>query len=313
MPGGRESWTLLGDDGEVVEPAERYLAYLAAIERSPNTVRAYAISLKLWFEFLRHAAVSWDEAVVEDVARFVAWLRAPAGNVIVLADGSGVRGPATVNRYLAGVFGLYDHHARAGLRVAAELVAWRRMSRGSYKPFLHHVTKGRAIAVRPVKLHVPRRAPCTLEPAQIVAILAACEHLRDRFLLALLAETGMRVGQALGLRHSDFVSRKREIHIVARPDNANGARAKLRTEAVIPTSTPLVRLYSEYMHEEYHELDSDYVFVNLWGGRVGHPLCYSTVRQMVARIEDRTGIAFTVHMLRHTHATDLIRRGVPIE
>jgi integrase/recombinase XerD len=63
MPGsGRESWTLLGDDGEVVEPAERYLAYLSAIERSPNTVRAYAVSLKLWFEFLGHAAVNWDEA-----------------------------------------------------------------------------------------------------------------------------------------------------------------------------------------------------------------------------------------------------------
>jgi hypothetical protein len=44
---GRESWTLLGDDGEVVESAERYLAYLAAVERSPHTVRAYAISLKL--------------------------------------------------------------------------------------------------------------------------------------------------------------------------------------------------------------------------------------------------------------------------
>ena len=81
MPGsGRESWTLLGDDGEVVEPAERYLAYLAAVERSPNTVRAYAISLKLWFEFLGHAAVSWDQAGVEDVARFVGWLRAPAGS-----------------------------------------------------------------------------------------------------------------------------------------------------------------------------------------------------------------------------------------
>ena len=169
---GRESWTLLGDDGEVVEPAERYLAYLAAIERSPSTVRAYAVSLKLWFEFLQLAGTSWDEAGVEDVARFVAWLRAPAGNVIVLADGSGARGPATVNRYLAGVFGFYDHHARTGLRVAAELVSWRRLSRGSYKPFLHHVTKGRAIPVRPVKLQVPRRAPRTLEPAQIVAILA---------------------------------------------------------------------------------------------------------------------------------------------
>ena len=149
---GRESWTLLGDDGAVVEPAERYLAYLTAIERSPNTVRAYAISLKLWFEFLQHAAASWDEAGVEDVARFVAWLRALAGNVIVLANGSGVREPATVNRHLAGVFGFYNHHARTGLRVAAELVSWRRISRGSYKPFLHHVTKGRPIPVRPVKL-----------------------------------------------------------------------------------------------------------------------------------------------------------------
>src|SRR5262245_47481828 len=113
MPGGRVSWTLLGDDGAVVEPAERYLAYLTAIERSPNTVRAYALSLKLWFEFLQQAGTQWDEAGVEDVARFVAWLRAPAANVIVLADGTGAREPATVNRYLAGVFGFYDHHARA--------------------------------------------------------------------------------------------------------------------------------------------------------------------------------------------------------
>ena len=75
MPGsGAESWTLLGDDGGVVEPAERYLAYLAAIERPPNTVRAYAVSLKLWFEFLAWADLSWQEVGIEDVARFVAWL-----------------------------------------------------------------------------------------------------------------------------------------------------------------------------------------------------------------------------------------------
>src|SRR6516165_9946942 len=310
---GRESWTLLGDDGGVVEPAERYLACLAAIERSPNTVRAYAVSLKLWFEFLQHASVSWDEAGVEDVARFVAWLRAPAGNVVVLAGGSGAREPATVNRYLAGVFGFYDHHARTGLGVAAELVSWRRISRGSYKPFLHHVTKGRPIPVRPVKLHVPQRAPRILEPGQIVAILAACEHLRDRFLLSLLAETGMRVGQALGLRHADFVSRKREAHIVPRAGNANGARAKLRSAAVVPVSAPLVRLYSEYMHVEYGGIDSDYVFVNLFGGRVGAAMTYPAVHQLIGRIAARTGIGFTARVLRHSHATDMVRRGVPIE
>jgi len=37
----RESWTVLGDDGPV-QPIERYLAYLTDIERSPNTVKAYA-------------------------------------------------------------------------------------------------------------------------------------------------------------------------------------------------------------------------------------------------------------------------------
>jgi integrase len=197
--------------------------------------------------------------------------------------------------------------------VAAGLVAWRRVSRGSYKPFLHHVTKGRPIPTRPVKLIVTRRAPRILDAGQVVAILAACEHLRDRFLFALLAETGMRVGQALGLRHCDFVSRRREVAIVPRPDNANGARAKLREAAVIPVSVPLVRLYSEYMHVEYGELDCDYVFVNLFGGRIGQPLCYQTVHRLATRIAARSGIAFTAHMLRHTHATDLIRRGVPVE
>jgi integrase/recombinase XerD len=78
-----------------------------------------------------------------------------------------------------------------GVGLAADLVAWRRVSRGSYKPFLHHVTKGRPIPVRPVKLMVPRLTPRTLDPGQVATILGACEHLRDRFLMALLAETGI--------------------------------------------------------------------------------------------------------------------------
>src|SRR5260370_42712210 len=164
------------------------------------------------------------------------------------------------------------------------------MSRGPYKPFLHHVTKGRPIPVRAVKLHVPQRSPRTLEPGQIVAILAACENLRDRFLLSLLAETGMRVGQALGLRHSDFVSRNREVHIVPRAGNANGARAKVRSAAVIPVSTPLVRLYSEYMHAEYGDIDSDYVFVNLFGGSVGAAMAYTAAHKLIGRIAARPAI-----------------------
>ena len=82
----------------------------------------------------------------------------------------------------------------------------------------------------------------------------------------------MRVGQALGLRHADFVSRAKEVRIVPRADNANGARAKLRSPVTIPVTAGLVRCYSDYMHAEYGELDSDYVFVNLWAGRIGAPM-----------------------------------------
>lgn len=308
-----ESWTVVDDDFMTVDSAERYLAYLTAIERSPNTVRAYAFSLALWWEFLRLREVGWSDAVVEDVSGFVTWLRAPAANVIVLDASAARRAEATVNRHLAAVFGFYDFHARNGVRLAESLVAWRRVPRGSFKPFLHHVTKGRPVPTRPVKLTVPRRLPVTLSVEEVTVILAACSRLRDRFLFALLAETGIRVGQALGLRHSDLVSHRRELKIVPRDDNANGARAKTRTVAAVPVSTALVRLYSDYMHTEYGDLDSDYVFVNLFSEPFGRPLRYDAVAKLVTRLRTRTGIEFTPHVLRHTRATDLIRAGVPIE
>ena len=310
---GTESWTVLDEDLRLVEPVEDFLAYLTAIERSPSTVRAYAQSLKLWFEFLAGRETRWDGADVEEVSRFVAWLRSPAENVIVLDATAARRTEATVNRHLSGLFAFYDYQARSGVGLASHLVGWRRVARGSYKPFLHHVTKGNPIPTRPMKLKVPKKIPRTLTDHQLRAILDACSHVRDRFLLALLAETGMRIGQALGLRHADFVSRRREVHIVPRADNANGARAKCRSTQVIPVSTGLVRLYSEYMHTEYGELDSDYEFVNLWGEPFGHALSYQAVNGIVERLRARTGIFFTPHMMRHTHASDLIRRGVPIE
>jgi integrase len=304
------SWTVLDDSGEPVAPIEAYLSFLCAIERSPNTVRHYAVGLKLFFEFLDGAGVTWKEASVEDVARFVAWLRAPDLDAIGETLG---RQPATVNQILAAVFGCYDYLARLGVTLSEGLVAWRRAGRRSYTPFLYHATKANPVKVRPLRLAVARRAPKTLTVEQIVAVLAACEHLRDRFLFALMAETGLRVGQALGLRHCDIDSPSRQLCIVPRADNANGARAKTRDTETIPVSGALLRLYGEYMHAEYGTLDSDYVFVNLWAEPWGQPLTYNAVNQLVRRLRSRTGISFTAHMFRHSAATEMVRAGVPIE
>lgn len=65
--------------------------------------------------------------------------------------------------------------------MAADLIAWRRVGRGSYKPLLHHVMAGKPIPTRPVKLAVAQRIPAALSDEQLRAILAACTHLRDRF------------------------------------------------------------------------------------------------------------------------------------
>ena len=56
-----ESWTVLGDDDAPVEPVERYLAYLTDIERSPNTIKAYAHDLKDWLVFLDQRGLDWRE------------------------------------------------------------------------------------------------------------------------------------------------------------------------------------------------------------------------------------------------------------
>ena len=72
-----ESWTVLSDDQLPIQPVERFLAYLASIEKSPNTIKACAHDLKDWFVYLAGHSCDWRSVTLEDVAGFVAWLRLP--------------------------------------------------------------------------------------------------------------------------------------------------------------------------------------------------------------------------------------------
>jgi integrase/recombinase XerD len=308
---GGESWTVVGSDLRPVEPLEGYLAWLSRIERSPNTVRAYGLDLQTYFRFLELRGIAWERVTLEQLGEFTAWLRQPAENVIVLASGKPRRGASTVNRMLSAVFGFYDYHVRNGVEVAPVLVDATRSGRGRYRPFLEGIARSKPRG-RVGRLREPRRLPRTLSLEQVSAVIGAQRRLRDRFLFALLFGTGMRIGQALGLRHEDVVSHERRIELVAREDNANGARGKGGFGSV-PISGELVRLHSDYMHEEYGELDCDYLFVNLWGGRLGRPMTYANVNEMVLRTRRRVGFHFTPHMFRHTYATLARRGGVPLE
>jgi integrase/recombinase XerD len=247
MPGrGTESWTVLGDDDVPVGPVERFLAYLTDIERSPNTVKAYAHDLKDFWGFLSCQGLDWREVRLEDVGEFVAWLRLPppgrAGTVAVLPSAAAQVSVSTVNRKLAAVSAFYAHQARNGADVTDLLAAWRAGGRGGAKPFLHHISKGRPYRGRAIALKADKKLPRILTAAEMQAILDACGRLRDRFFFALLHETGCRAGEALGLRHDDVAAAEQEISIVPR-DNANRARAKSGGR-VIPAGPELIRLYA---------------------------------------------------------------------
>ncbi len=314
----RESWTVLGPDGVPVGPVERYLAFLSDVERSPNTVKAYAHDLKDWFDFLTLRAVPWDEVRLEDVGEFVAWLRLPPaardGRVTVLASVDQHCSEATVNRKLSAVSAFYQHAARQGVDLGELLITWQPSGRrgSSWRPFLHHVSKRRPARRAAIRLRPVRRHPRVLSPAEVQTILDGCDRLRDRLLFAVMHESGMRIGEALGLRHEDWSAAERTVAVVPR-ENDNGARSTSGRPRTIPVSPSLVRLYADYLHGEYGDLDSDYVFVNLWGGRRGQPLTYDTAHDLVERLRRRTGLDFDPHWFRHGYATGLLRAGTPVE
>src|SRR5487761_1954652 len=143
MSSGEESATVVCD-GEVVEYADRFLAHLSAIDKSPNTVRAYAHDLRDFLVFLDSRSAAWDAVSLEDIGRFVAWLRLPrqgrSGQVLPLPWVDGDLSAATVNRKLSALSSFYEFHARHGAGVGDLLARWRPGGRGgSWRPFLTHL------------------------------------------------------------------------------------------------------------------------------------------------------------------------------
>ena len=257
-----DSFTVIGPDQRPVELIDEYLAWLTDCERSPNTVEGYAHDLRAFWTFLGERGLRWDQVGVMELGEFAAWARQPAANVVVLVEEAARLSARTVNRMLSGVVGFYEFQARRGSTLAHDLVVRTRSGRGGYKPFLHGIARSRPRG-RAVRLPERRSFPKTLSLEQVAAVIDSQERLRDRFLFALLASTGMRIGQALGLRHEDVVAWERRIVIRAREDAPRRARSKGGAEGTVPVAAELMRLWNDYMHEEYGDVDCDFVFVKL--------------------------------------------------
>jgi integrase len=160
------------------------------------------------------------------------------------------------------------------------------------------------------------------------ALLVAASSWRDRFLLLLLWFTGLRIGEALGLRRADlhFMASSTSLgcrvdgphlHVVRR-DNPNHSWAKSRNSRTVPVGPWVLSYYDRYVQERLgcRPADGcDFVFVNLFHAPLGAPMTGSAVRQLLAGLSRRAGLGRRIrpHMVRHGTGTELAEAGVPID
>jgi len=129
-------------------------------------------------------------------------------------------------------------------------------------------------------------------------------RLRDKSLLELLYATGMRVGEAIALTLPHIYFDLGVIRCFGK-----GAR-----ERIVPASVRALGYVEEYIADERPRLvrtnRSDVVFLS----RSGKPLGREVVASMIKKYANLAGIGINVspHILRHSLATHLIRRGADL-
>ena len=293
LPGGAVSWTVLGADHAVVGPAEEFLEFLRVQASSPNTVKSYARALALWWSYLQLFGLAWDGLSVAEVGGFLAWLRSGDGPQVSSIEPRPARFcEATIAGRLHAVMSFYRFHELNGVPLGGDL--YRIAHGGSrYKPMLEHVARrrGRRRAVVRVRAAAAGRAAGADARGRSSKICDACAwfdpasrswqgRVRDRLLWALLAESGLRLGEALGLQHRDWHTGRGDtpfVEVVPR-DHPHGVRVKGGCYRRVFVSDELDRLYGEYLWQ-LCEAGADLamrrtwiaapVFVNLAGGSRG--------------------------------------------
>ena len=177
---------------------------------------------------------------------------------------------------------------------------------------------------RVLKLREYDAPPECLTSEQLAAVGTVLTNVRDQLLLALLRESGVRIGEALGLRREDMhllassgalgcASKGPHLH-VRRRLNANRALAKSAYPRSIPVTTDLVDLYADYQHERLSVVgrdDCDFVFINLYKAPLGEPLKYQNAKKLFERVSKSVGFEVRPHMFRHSAATRWLAADTP--
>lgn len=309
-----------------------FLAGLRSKGRSPNTERVYAGRLALYLNYCAEHRIEWSGPSFLALSGLQQWLvttplPSRSHRSAAAAAAPRYRSQGTANAVMTAVTDFLRFGALHGW------VPSQTAGLLSEPKFLRYLPAGydpgergqwRQVQVSAFRFPVSEPGYEDLSPGQIRSMIADAPRARDRFLVGLLAATGLRIGEALGLRQEDlhFLASSRSLgcpvegphlHVRRRMDNPNRALAKSRHPRFIPVTSDLVSLYTDYQHERNlvaEAAGTGMVFVNLFRLPLGRAMTYPNAKDVFDRLAGRAGHPARPHILRHSAATHWLRGGV---
>jgi integrase len=327
LPSGVRYWSVVDERFELVGMFDGFLfEERVSRDRSEKTTGQYASNLVEFATWARDRDLLTDlVACARNLGMFQLHLR--TSPIVRRGRGHGrARSNDRVSDIMSSVRSFYRHQVRLGAVPGSvnQLLYDVVDPAGASMPWLEDLP---AMVARPLH-RLPRSGlsePRTASFDEYVAMLAVAGTARDKLLLTVLALTGLRIGQALGLHRSDMhlMANSRavgcsspgpHVHAVRRESNENLALSKRRRELVVPAHPWLVGIYAAYCVERDRfpaACLSDFVFVNLRGGELGRAMRDGRAREVIAALGRRAGIerVVTPHQFRHGLGTELVESG----
>lgn len=272
-----------------------WLTIQAQLGLAPATLDAYARDLLDYVAFCQAHSIVLLAAEREHIAAYVHDLAVrPLGKGPIPTRYGYAN--ATMHRHIVAVRLFYDHLKEEGIR------EYNPVKRGFYTP-----GKGFGGSRRGLLPHFKKLPWIPTETEwQALLVSALDEPIRNRLMLALSYDAGLRRGELCSLHTSDIDPAYRLITL--RADVTKGHRAR-----VVPYSAATSQLYVAYLQQRrYMTMDKRQTFLFLSESRrnKNSPITYWSWSKTMLRIARRAGLPqFTPHTLRHLCLTDLARAG----
>jgi integrase/recombinase XerC len=298
----------LSGAGPITEVANAYLDHLRARSFSSATLRAYAFDLLNFSRFLDDKGASMDDVVPTDFFDYLDWQARPRGARgarVVRLDDRRRAAPATVNRRIAAVRGLFEFAVISGLREKNPVPSPRRTTGLRARPqgLLGHVGVRRPHGGGRL-VRQPRRLPESLEPAEVASFITDLGTHRDRAMALAMLLGGLRSAEVRSLLLADVDMGMRQVKVTGK-----GSRQR-----VVPIDGVFFSECVAYLRTERPSgLATPECFVVLRGPTAGNPLTEAGLRRIFRTHRARSGATrVRPHRLRHTFGTEMAAAGIDL-